>query len=69
MKLESQSQAKIVKFRKRGINMNILGKYVILRAIEEEIWNIREMINDPEIERMVGGYSSYFQMATKNGLN
>jgi len=43
---------------KRGINMNILGKYVILRAIEEEdLELLREMINDPEIERMVGGYS------------
>ena len=38
--------------------MNILGKYVILRAIEEEdLELLREMINDPEIERMVGGYS------------
>ncbi|TJX59977.1 GNAT family N-acetyltransferase [Soehngenia saccharolytica] len=38
--------------------MNILGKKVILRAMElEDQEMLREMINDPEIEKMVGGYS------------
>jgi RimJ/RimL family protein N-acetyltransferase len=38
--------------------MNITGKIVTLRAIEEEDQELlREMVNDPEIEKMVGGYS------------
>ncbi|MFC5542457.1 GNAT family N-acetyltransferase [Ureibacillus suwonensis] len=38
--------------------MNIKGKIVTLRAMEEEDQELlREMINDPEIEKMVGGYS------------
>lgn len=38
--------------------MNIRGKIVTLRAIEQEDQEfLREMVNDPEIERMVGGYS------------
>lgn len=38
--------------------MNIKGKFVTLRAMEEEEQDLlREMINDPEIEKMVGGYS------------
>lgn len=38
--------------------MNIKGKYVTLRAIEEEdLELLRGMINDPEMEKMVGGYS------------
>lgn len=38
--------------------MNIKGKFVTLRAMEEEDQELlREMVNDPEIEKMVGGYS------------
>jgi len=38
--------------------MNIKGKVVTLRAIEiEDQEMLREMVNDPEIEKMVGGYS------------
>lgn len=38
--------------------MNIIGKVVTLRAIEEEDQELlREMVNDPEIEKLVGGYS------------
>lgn len=38
--------------------MDIKGKFVKLRAIEIEDQNLlRNMINDPEIEQMVGGYS------------
>ncbi|NLJ91422.1 MAG: GNAT family N-acetyltransferase [Clostridiales bacterium] len=38
--------------------MNIKGKFVTLRAMELEDQDmLREMINDPEIEKMVGGYS------------
>jgi RimJ/RimL family protein N-acetyltransferase len=38
--------------------MNIKGKFVTLRAIElEDQELLREMINSPEIEKMVGGYS------------
>lgn len=38
--------------------MNIYGKKVLLRAMEpEDMEMLREMINDPEIERMVGGWS------------
>ncbi len=38
--------------------MNIKGKFVTLRAMEEKDQELlREMVNDPEIERMVGGYS------------
>ena len=38
--------------------MNIKGREVILRAIErEDLPYYRENINDPEIEKMVGGWS------------
>lgn len=38
--------------------MNVLGNIVTLRAIEEEDLSLlKDMINDPEIEKMVGGYS------------
>ena len=38
--------------------MNILGKKVLLRAMElEDMEMLREMVNDPEIEKMVGGWS------------
>lgn len=38
--------------------MNIKGKIVTLRAMElEDQELLREMINNPEIEIMVGGYS------------
>lgn len=38
--------------------MNIKGKIVTLRAMEiEDQEMLREMVNDPEIEKMVGGYS------------
>lgn len=38
--------------------MNIKGRIVTLRAMELEDQEIlREMVNDPEIEKMVGGYS------------
>jgi RimJ/RimL family protein N-acetyltransferase len=39
-------------------DMNIRGKFVTLRAMEEEDQEmLREMINDPDIEKMIGGYS------------
>lgn len=38
--------------------MNIKGKIVTLRAMElEDQEMLRETVNDPEIERMIGGYS------------
>ena len=38
--------------------MNIKGNIVTLRAIEEDdLELLKEMVNDPEIEKMVGGYS------------
>ena len=38
--------------------MNIRGKVVLLRAMEENDQDmLLSMVNDPEIERMVGGYS------------
>jgi RimJ/RimL family protein N-acetyltransferase len=38
--------------------MNIKGKFVTLRAMEVEDQNLlRDMINDSDIEKMVGGYS------------
>ena len=38
--------------------MNIYGEKVLLRAMEpEDMEMLREMVNDPEIERMVGGWS------------
>lgn len=38
--------------------MNIKGKFVTLRAMEiEDLELLRTMINDPEMESMVGGYS------------
>lgn len=38
--------------------MNIKGKSITLRSIEEEdLELLRDMINDPDIEKMVGGYS------------
>lgn len=48
--------------------MNIKGKVVTLRAIEsEDLELLREMINDPEIEKMVGGYS--FPISTSQQEN
>lgn len=38
--------------------MNLYGEKVLLRAMEpEDMEMYREMVNDPEIERMVGGWS------------
>lgn len=38
--------------------MNIYGKRVMLRALErEDMEKLREIINDPEVERLVGGWS------------
>ncbi len=38
--------------------MNIKGKIVTLRAMDiEDQELLREMVNDQEIEKMVGGYS------------
>ena len=38
--------------------MNIKGRIVTLRAMEEEDQEmLREMVNNPEVEKMVGGYS------------
>ena len=38
--------------------MNLYGEKVMLRAMEpEDLEMLREMINDPEVERMVGGWS------------
>lgn len=38
--------------------MNIRGKIVTLRAMDiEDQELLRDMVNDPEIEKMVGGYS------------
>ena len=38
--------------------MNLVGKKVMLRAMEpEDMELLRETVNDPEIERMVGGWS------------
>lgn len=38
--------------------MNIYGEKVMLRAIEpEDMEMLRETVNDPEIEKMVGGWS------------
>ena len=38
--------------------MNLKGKKVFLRAIEkEDLEFLREMINDPEMEKNVGGWS------------
>ena len=38
--------------------MNIYGQKVMLRAMEpEDMEMLRETVNDPEIERMVGGWS------------
>lgn len=38
--------------------MNLYGEKVLLRAMEpEDMEMFRDMINDPEIERMVGGWS------------
>lgn len=48
--------------------MNIRGKVVLLRAIEmEDQEMLREMINDHEIEKMVGGYS--FPVSKDQQLN
>lgn len=48
--------------------MNIKGKIVTLRAMEEEDQEmLREMINDPDIEKMVGGYS--FPVSREQQLN
>jgi RimJ/RimL family protein N-acetyltransferase len=47
------------KIKSQGvIIMNIKGKFVTLRAIEEEdLELLREMINDEKIEKMIGGAS------------
>ncbi|WP_234119744.1 GNAT family N-acetyltransferase [Clostridium hydrogenum] len=38
--------------------MNIYGKKVVLRAIEkEDLENLRDVMNDPEVERLVGGWA------------
>lgn len=38
--------------------MNLYGKKVVLRALEpEDMEVLREIINDPEIERLIGGWS------------
>lgn len=48
--------------------MDVKGKIVTLRAIElEDQGMLREMVNDPEIEKMVGGYS--FPVSTDQQLN
>lgn len=48
--------------------MNIKGKLVTLRAIEKDDQELlRDMINDPDIERMVGGYS--FPISTDQQLD
>src|SRR5690554_5901426 len=40
------------------VHMNLIGKKVFLRAIEEkDLTLLLESINDPEIEKFVGGYS------------
>ena len=48
--------------------MNIRGRIVTLRAMElEDQELLREMINDPETEKMVVGYS--FPVSTENQIN
>lgn len=48
--------------------MNIKGKFVTLRAMETDDQEmLREMVNDPEIEKMVGGYS--FPISKEQQLN
>jgi RimJ/RimL family protein N-acetyltransferase len=48
--------------------MNIKGKIVTLRAMEiEDQEMLRETINDPEIEKMIGGYS--FPLSKEQQLN
>lgn len=38
--------------------MNIYGKYVVLRAMEmEDCELVKDMLNDPEIENLVGGWA------------
>lgn len=38
--------------------MNLYGEKVMLRAMEpEDMEMLRDMVNDPEIERMIGGWS------------
>lgn len=45
--------------------MNIKGKIVTLRAMEiEDQEMLRETINDPEIEKMIGGYSFPYQKSS-----
>lgn len=47
--------------------MNIRGKFVTLRAMEEEDQELlREMVNDPDIEKMVGGYSFPISKSQQN---
>jgi hypothetical protein len=42
----------------RRIKMNIVGKKVILRALEpEDMEFLRSMHNDPEIANLIGGWS------------
>ncbi|MCC5909795.1 MAG: hypothetical protein JJT76_05100 [Clostridiaceae bacterium] len=50
--------------------MNLKGKIVTLRAIEEEdLEMLRDIINDPEVERLVVGWSLPISKAQqKNGM-
>ncbi|MFK4998695.1 hypothetical protein ACI2OX_19465 [Bacillus sp. N9] len=50
--------------------MNYIYDDITLRAIEEsDLGLIREMMNDPEIENMTGGYSfPISESQQKNGL-
>ena len=48
--------------------MNIIGNKVILRAIEE--WDneiLKQLVNDPETEKMIGGYS--YPISKEHQLN
>ena len=46
--------------------MNILGKKVILRAVEkEDLKFLRDIHNDPEIEKWIGGWSFPLSMKTQ----
>ena len=48
--------------------MNIYGNKVLLRAMEsEDMETLRNMANDPEIEKMVGGWS--FPISRQEQLN
>ena len=51
--------------------MNIKGKIVTLRAVElEDMELLRGMLNDPEMEKAVVGWSFQCQnIHSKNGMN